>query len=71
MLERFDNWHKTRVGYLVFAVVELVITYGLASLAIYSGSLWWYILFLIFLLGSLQNIWLLIRSFSRGKRQAS
>jgi hypothetical protein len=56
MLQRLDNWHKTKVGYLVFAVVELALAYGLISLAIDRGSLWWYALTLIFLVGGLKNL---------------
>jgi hypothetical protein len=55
-MRRIHNWHQTRAGFLVFGIVELVIAYGFASLAINRGSLIWYILTIIFLVGGLQNL---------------
>ena len=56
MIKKLDTWHRTKVGYLLFAVVELVLAYGFISLAIDRGSLWWYVLTLIFLVGGLKNL---------------
>lgn len=56
MLQTIDRWHKTKLGHLVFGLVELAIAYGFASLAIDRGSWWWYFLTLIFLVGFLQNM---------------
>lgn len=56
MIQKLDLWHKTKVGYLAFAVVELALAYGFISLAIDRGSLWWYVLTLIFLVGGLKNL---------------
>jgi hypothetical protein len=54
-LRAIDQFHKTRLGYLVFGLVEL----GLASLvsfkAIGTGSLWLWTLTFILLVGFLQN----------------
>jgi len=69
MLKTLDHWHKTRLGLVVFAVVELALTYGFASLAIDRGSLWWYLLTLLFLVGALQNIVHLFGSFFHGRRR--
>lgn len=55
MLKAVVRWHKTRLGYLVFGLAELVIAYAFMSLAIDRGTWWWYILTLIFLVGFLQN----------------
>jgi hypothetical protein len=63
MINQLDKWHKTRTGLAVFAVVELAITYGFASLAIDRGNPLWYLLTLIFLVGTLQNLFKLIGSF--------
>jgi len=63
MLAKLDIWHKTKLGYLIFGLIELAITYGFASLAIDRGGLGWYLLTLIFLVGTLQNILKLISSF--------
>jgi hypothetical protein len=65
-MKRLDAWHKTRPGLLAFGVVELLIAYGFAGLAIDRGNLWWYLLTLIFLVGALQNIVRLIGSFFHG-----
>ena len=70
MLERFDKWHKSKLGYLVAGLVELAIAYGFASLAIDRGSLIWYLLTLIFLVGALQNFVKLIGSFFRGTNRS-
>jgi hypothetical protein len=51
-----DKFHRTRVGYLVFGLVELGLAYWLASLAINSGSLWQWALAFICLFGFLQNL---------------
>jgi hypothetical protein len=65
MVKKLHNWHQTRLGLLVFALVELAVAYGFASLAIDRGNLWWYLLALVFLVGALQNLfkltWKIIR----------
>jgi hypothetical protein len=71
MIKQLDTWHKTKIGLLVFAVVELGLAYGFASLAIDRGDLWYYLLALIFLIGTLQNFFKLIGAFIRGQRKAS
>jgi len=68
MFQQLDQFHKTRLGYLLFAIAELAITYGFASLSIDRGNLWWYLLALIFLIGSLQNFVRLIGRFSHGEK---
>jgi hypothetical protein len=67
MIKQLDTWHKTRSGLLIFAIVELAIAYGFASLAIDRGNLFYYLLTLIFLVGSLQNFVKFIRSFIHGR----
>jgi len=67
MFKKLDKWHKTKLGLLIFALVELGITYVFVSLAIDKGSLWYYLLTLIFLVGTLQNSLKLIGSFINGK----
>jgi hypothetical protein len=65
MLKKLDKWHKTRLGLAVFAIVELAIAYGFAGLSIDRGNPLWYLLTLIFLVGSLKNLFKLIGSFSK------
>lgn len=54
-MNSIDAWRKTKLGLLAFALLELAICYGFASLAIDRGSWWWYLLTLILLFGFLQN----------------
>lgn len=67
MIKQLDKWHQTKTGLLVFALAELLIAYGFASLAIDRGDLWYYLLTLIFLVGSLQNFFKLIGKLIHGK----
>ncbi|MBC7546133.1 hypothetical protein H7171_00120 [Candidatus Saccharibacteria bacterium] len=68
MFKQIDAWHKTSVGYLVFAAVELGLTYGFASIAIDSGNLFWYALTLIAAIGFVQNFIKLIWGATRHGR---
>jgi len=64
-LQALDKFHKTRLGYLVFGLLELGLAYIFATLAIDSGSLWQWVLAIIFLFGFLQNF---VRMVWPGKR---
>lgn len=68
-MKSLHKWHQTKRGLLVFGLVELAIAYGFASLAIDSGSLWWYLLTLIFFVGVLQNLFKLIGKIFHGRRK--
>lgn len=67
-MKRFHEYHRTKLGMLIFVLVELAIAYGFASLAIDRGNLWWYLLALIFLVGALQNLFKLIGEFLNGHK---
>ena len=54
-LKQLKAWHDTKKGLMVFGVVELLIAYVFASLAINSGSLWQYFLTLVLFIGGIQN----------------
>jgi hypothetical protein len=56
MLQQLDKWHKTRIGHLAFAIVELAAAYGFASWAIDSGNLLDYLFTFLFLVGGIQNL---------------
>jgi hypothetical protein len=56
MLKKFNDWHKTRQGHAVFAVVELALTYIIGSRALDTGSWWYYAFAMFFLVGSIQNL---------------
>lgn len=68
MFKQLDKWHKTKLGLLFFALVELAVTYGFISLAIDRGNLWYYLLTLVFLVGTLQNLLRLIGTIIHGKQ---
>jgi hypothetical protein len=53
-MEAIDKWHKTKQGHLTFGLVELLLAYLFASLAIDSGSLMEYAVTLFFA-GAIQN----------------
>jgi len=54
-LQQLDKFHKTRLGHLVFGLVELLMAYGFASWAIDTGNLLWWIITAFLLLGVVQN----------------
>ena len=55
-LQVIDKFHKTRVGYLVFGIVELVLAVVVAGAAFDSGNLWQWAIAFIGLFGFLQNV---------------
>lgn len=63
MLKKLDAWHKTKIGLLVFAVLELILAYIFVSLAIDKGNFIYYFITLALLFGSLQNFFKLFTSF--------
>ncbi len=66
IIEKLENWHKTNSGLLVFGLIELGLAYMFVSLAIDSGSLWDYLLTLIFVIGFLRNLFSLIGKLFNG-----
>ena len=67
MIDKLDKWHKTKLGLFIFGLAELAIAYGFASLSIDRGNLIWYLLTLVFFIGSLQNFVKLIGKLINGK----
>lgn len=57
-VQAIDNCHKTRLGYLVFGLVELGLSYLVALKALDNGSLWFWGLAFILGLGGLHNLFL-------------
>lgn len=55
-LQTLDKLHKTRLGYLVFGLVELGLAWAVSLRAIDSGNLFWWVLTIILFVGFLQNL---------------
>jgi len=54
-LRAIDKFHKTRLGYLFFGLVELGLSGVFINLAISSGDWWEWLIALILGIGFLQN----------------
>ena len=70
-MQQINRWHRKKLGRLVFGLAELAVAYGWVNLAIDRGSLWYYLLTLIFLVGGLQNLIKLIGKLIHGQRQTT
>ncbi len=66
-MKQLQKWHQTKLGLLVFGLVELGLAYGFVSLSIDRGNFLYYLLTLIFLIGALQNLLHFGHSFFRKK----
>ncbi len=60
ILKQLDKFHKSKAGLLVFALVELAIADGFFGLSVDRGNFFWYLLTLVFLIGTLKNLFKLI-----------
>lgn len=69
-MRALHKWHQSKLGLLIFGIIELAIAYGFASLAIDRGNFWWYLLTLVFLVGALKNLFKLIGSLFHGIRKS-
>ena len=70
ILHRINNWHKTRLGLLSFAALELILSYAFVSWAIDSGRLSAWTIAIILAIGSLLNFGKLIRNVVHGNKTA-
>ena len=70
MIKTIDAWHKTKLGLLVFSIIEFAISYGFFSLSVDRGNFFWYLLTIVFLVGSLQNLFKLIGKLINGNKAA-
>ncbi|HVV66723.1 MAG TPA: hypothetical protein VHB72_01475 [Candidatus Saccharimonadales bacterium] len=68
-MKSLHKWHQTKLGLLVFGLIELAIAYGFVSLAIDRGHFLYYLLALIFFVGFLQNFFKLTGSILHGGRK--
>ncbi|MEI9913783.1 MAG: hypothetical protein WDN66_02145 [Candidatus Saccharibacteria bacterium] len=71
MQKTVKQYKKSRLVLLLSAIVEGAISYGFISLSIDRGNLWWYLLAIIFLVGTLKNLIRLIVSFTPYGRKAT
>ena len=58
-METFNNflkWKQTRKGLLISGMVEAALAYGFASWAVDSGSIWHYLLAIIFAVGTVVSL---------------
>lgn len=54
-ITKLHNWKQTRMGQIITGVAEGVLAYIFASLAIDTASWWYYLLTLLFVVGTVQN----------------
>lgn len=55
MIKQLDKFHKTKLGLLVFALVEAALVVAFFGLSVDRGNFLWYLLTLVFLFGTIQN----------------
>lgn len=55
VLNRLDGFHKSKRGYLIFGIVELILAYIFASIAIDTASMWAYLATIILSIGTVLN----------------
>ncbi len=63
---RIDRWHKTRLGFAVFALVEAALCSVFASIAIDTGSLIAWTLTVILLFGTVVNLFQFLKKVIKG-----
>lgn len=71
LLARMHRWHQTRSGMLAAMLVELAIAFVATSRAFATGSLWEYLVGLVFLVGALQNFVKIVRTLLRPPRRGA
>jgi len=55
-LQRFEAWHQTTHGLVIFAILELGLAYLVGSRAIDTGSWAQYAVALLLLVGGIHNV---------------
>jgi len=67
MNHKLHLWHNTKLGYLIFTLIELALAYGFFSLSIDRGNLLWYLVTIIFLVGAFKNLFNFLGRILHGK----
>jgi hypothetical protein len=70
-LDKYNQWHQTRIGLFTFVIVELAASYGVISLAIHNGNLICWLVGFVLFVQSIKNLVILIGTAFHGKRQTS
>jgi hypothetical protein len=60
MIKQLDKFHTTKLGLLIFALVEAALVVAFFGLSVDRGNFLWYLLTLVFLFGSFHNAFRLI-----------
>jgi hypothetical protein len=60
-LKRFEAWHQTKRGLIIFAVIELALAYLVGAHALDTGSWAQYAVAVLLLVGSIHNLIRLMR----------
>ncbi len=64
-IQKAEAWKQTRRGRVTFVLVEGLLAYVFASWAIDSGSWLHYLLAIIFMVGTVQNVVRLIKDYGK------
>lgn len=56
LIDKIDRYHKTPKGHILFGAGELIISYAVLARSIDSGNLLLYVLFILLLLGGINNL---------------
>lgn len=63
LVAELHRWHQSRIGFVVFGLIEFGAALPLLSHAFGTGSLWQYALALLLFVGGLQNMVRFVRTF--------
>lgn len=61
-MEKLQAFHKTKQGYITFGVVELILAYVLASIAIDTANMFAYVFSALMTIGAILNFISIIKS---------
>lgn len=54
-MEKLQTFHKTKQGYIVFGLIELILLYIFASIAIDTANMFAYLASLVLFIGAILN----------------
>lgn len=69
--QKLHEWHQTKVGLVVFGLLELVLAYIIGSKAIDTANLWEYALTILLIIGAIHNfVKAIILTSGKGKKRS-